>query len=144
MTIAILVTLTGAVPCLGAGDHIGIVKSAAGDVYIVRDGKTIDAEVGVKVMRADLVGTGPKGSVGMIFEDDTVISMGPQSTIIIEDYLFEPAEKKLFFVTRIIKGTLAYLSGQIAKLAPEMVLVETPDATIGMRGTQVLVKVDAK
>ena len=40
------------------------------------------------------------------------------------------------------QGTFSYLSGQISKLVPGAVRLETPDATIGMRGTHVLVKVE--
>ena len=95
----------------------------------------------MKVMKGDLIKTGPSSSVGVIFEDDTVLSMGPKSEFAIEEFIFRPVENKLSFVARIIRGTLSFLSGQIAKLSPGSVRLETPAATIGMRGTHVLVKV---
>lgn len=55
---------------------------------------------------------------------------------------FEPLEKKLFFVLRMIQGTVSFLSGQVAKLSPESVKLVMPAATIGVRGTHVLIKVD--
>jgi len=88
------------------------------------------------------VKTGDGGSVGLIFSDDTIISMGPRTELAIEDYLFEPIEGKLAFIAKILRGTVSYLSGQIAKIAPESVKLITPAATIGVRGTHVLIKVD--
>lgn len=125
-----------------APDHVGIVKSLAGDVAIVRNDTPIKAETNMKLLKGDHIRTGKNGKVGLIFEDDTVISIGPNSRIVIEDFLFQPSEKRLSFITRVIQGTVSYLSGQIAKLAPGLVRIETPQATVGLRGTHVLVKVD--
>jgi hypothetical protein len=138
----ILTLVLGWAVCgFAASEHIGIVKTVSGDVVIERNGQSIAAQINTKVINGDLVKTGSDGKVGLVFADDTVISMGSNSQIVIEDFLFEPAEKELSFVARMIQGTASFLSGQIAKLAPETVRLETPDATIGLRGTRVLVKV---
>lgn len=130
-------------PCLAANpEHVGIVKALAGDVGILRNGAPLKAQENMRLLKGDQIKTGKNGKVGLIFEDDTVISIGPNSNIVIEDFMFQPNEKKLSFVARIIQGTMSYLSGQIAKLAPSLVRIETPHATVGMRGTHVLVKVD--
>lgn len=129
--------------CMAAGpEHAGIVKSLAGDVFIVRNDKPIKAAQNMKLMQGDVVSTGSGGKVGLILEDDTVISMGSNSRIAIESFMFQPSEKKLSFIARFFKGTASFLSGQIAKLAPDKVRVETPHATVGMRGTHFLVKAD--
>lgn len=122
-------------------DPVGIIKAVNKDAFIIRNGKTHTATPGMKVIKGDLIKTGPGSSVGVIFEDDTVLSMGPKSEFAIEEFIFRPVENKLSFVARIIRGTLSFLSGQIAKLSPGSVRLETPSATIGMRGTHVLVKV---
>ena len=96
----------------------------------------------MKIQIGDVVKTGDKGGIGLIFTDDTIISMGSKSEITIEDYLFEPIEGKLSFIARMIQGTISFISGQITKLSPESVRLETPAATIGVRGTHVLVKVE--
>ncbi len=53
-----------------------------------------------------------------------------------------PSERELSFITRMIHGTFSVITGQIAKLAPEKVIFETPDATLGVRGTKFLVRVE--
>ena len=121
---------------------VGIVRSVSTDAYILRNETSIAAKINMKIMNGDVVKTGPNGSIGLIFDDDTIVSMGPNSEFAVEDFLFNPSEKKLSFVVRMLQGTFSYLSGQISKLVPGAVRLETPDATIGIRGTHVLVKVE--
>jgi hypothetical protein len=78
----------------------------------------------------------------VIFKDDTLLSIGPQSEIIISEFLFSPAEGKLSIVTRLLRGSAIYLTGIIGKLSPESVRFETPVANIGIRGTKFAVKME--
>ena len=133
----------GSAQVYASATHVGIVKSVMGEAQIVRGPESISAEANIKILNGDLVKTGLDGKIGLVFKDDTVVSMGPNSQFRIEEFLFQPANKKLSFVARMIQGTASFLSGQIAKLAPHVVRLETPDATIGLRGTHVLVKVES-
>lgn len=144
MTVLLSSLVIAGIPvCLASSqDHIGIVKTVAGDVVVVRNDKSIKAEPNMKLMQGDLVKTGASGKVGLIFEDDTIVSLGSNSGMALESFAFQPSEKKLSFIARLLKGTASFLSGQIAKLAPTAVKVETPHATVGMRGTHVLFKID--
>ena len=101
----------------------------------------MDASVGMEIKVGDTVRTGADGSMAMIFSDDTIITMGARTELVVDAYLFEPIEGRLGFVTSIVRGTISYLSGQIEKLSPGTVQLKTPAATIGVRGTYVLVKV---
>jgi hypothetical protein len=78
----------------------------------------------------------------MIFKDDTVVALGPDSELIIDNFLFNPGNKELSFITRLVHRTYSFITGQIAKLAPKKVILETPDATLGGRGTKFVVRVD--
>lgn len=121
-------------------ESIGIVKSVSRNAFIIRKGVSMQAVVNMKIMVKDVVKTGPDGAIGFVLKDDTIISMGPGSEIVIDEYSFDPIEKNMSFVARMLHGTASYFSGQIAKLSPESVQFETPVATIGMRGTHFLVK----
>ncbi|BBO91673.1 FecR domain-containing protein [Desulfosarcina ovata] len=121
---------------------VGVVKTVDGNVTILRNGETISVVDGMEIHQADVVRTGSDGTVGLVFSDDTLISMGPDTEISVDDYLFEPLEKKLSFVVRLMRGTISFLSGQMAKLSPESVQLIMPAATIGVRGTHVLMKVE--
>ena len=118
----------------------GIVKSVNGRAVISRNGQSLEAAAGMKILRGDIIQTSEKASIGLIFDDDTVVSMGPNSEMAIDEYNFVPIEGRLSFVVKFIHGTLTYISGQISKLSPQSVRLETPVATIGVRGTQVFIK----
>ncbi len=120
----------------------GSIKTTKGTASIIRQNQVIPAQIGDKIFMGDSLKTGPDGSLGMIFKDDTLLSIGPQSEIIISEFIFSPAEGKLSIVTRLLKGTAAYLTGIIAKLSPESVRFETPVANIGIRGTKFAVKIE--
>lgn len=126
----------------GAQAFVGIVKSVEGSATVERNGETVTLGPGMEIQRTDIIKTDHRGHLGLVFSDDTRISMGPDTQIIVDDYLFEPLENRLSLIMRIIRGTVSYLSGQMAKLAPESVRLVMPAATIGVRGTHVLIKVE--
>jgi hypothetical protein len=129
---------------LAADDSVGNVKTVSGKVSILRNNTAINPASGEKIFLKDVLMTGPDSSVGVVFKDDTLISLGPDSRLLINKFLFSPAENKLSIAVNMLKGTLVYLSGIIAKLAPEAVIIETPVASIGVRGTKFAVKVEGK
>ncbi len=129
-------------PLLSAMEPAGVIKNITGKASIERDNQIIPAVEGVKIHAKDILQTGPQASMGVIFRDDSTLSMGPDTRITIDDFLFSPGEGKLSFVSKISKGTAAYLSGQIGKLSPGATRVKTPLAVLGIRGTRFLVEVE--
>lgn len=119
----------------------GKVKKISGTVVVLRGDRTQTLRVGDPVFQNDLMQTGAVGAVGIIFEDNTILSLGPKSRLAIDGYAFAPEQGKLSLLLRLLRGTASYLSGIIGKQAPEAVKFQTPDATIGIRGTKFLVKV---
>ena len=140
--LVLVLMLIGLCNSAAAEAFVGVVKSVEGGATITRNGETITVVTGMEVKQADILKTDRQGTVGVVFSDDTRISMGPRTEIAVDDYLFEPLEKRLSFILRLIRGTVSFLSGQIAKLSPESVQLVMPAATIGVRGTHVLIKVD--
>ena len=124
-----------------SGDPVGTIKTRTGSVSIVRQQNVLPVTTGDKIFEGDTLRTGTDGSLGTILKDDTFISLGPNSELVISEFLFVPAEGKFSIITRMLKGTAAYLSGVIAKLSPQSVRFETPVASVGIRGTKFLVNV---
>ena len=120
----------------------GRVKTVAGDAYIVRSGNTVPVQVGHEVFESDSVRTGAGGRVGLMLRDDTRVSIGPQSEVRVDAFRYAPAEGHLALALRFVQGVAVYVSGKIAKLAPDAVRLETPAAIVGVRGTTVAVKVE--
>jgi len=121
---------------------IGSVKNIQGEAHITRDGNDIVAVKGEKLYQGDILQTANEGSLGVILRDDTLISLGPDTQISIDEFEFIPAQNKFSILTKMVKGIITYVSGKIAKLSPESARFETPVATVGVRGTKFLVKID--
>lgn len=120
---------------------IGQVKVAEGDAALLRGEERIAAEPGTNVQEGDVIVTGGDGKMGITFQDETLISVGPNTRISVDEYAFEPAQGNLGFVARMSQGTMQFISGVITKLSPETVALRTPTGTIGVRGTRFVVKV---
>ncbi|MGZ8441489.1 MAG: hypothetical protein ACXWXD_12020, partial [Candidatus Deferrimicrobiaceae bacterium] len=136
VTAALLLGVLCLLPAAGAaapGETIGMVRIASGDATVTRGEKMLPAVPGLKLMAGDTLGTGPDGSLGVILRDDSSLSIGPGSRLVLRSFHFSPSEGKFDLVARITRGTMAYLSGLIGKLAPEKARFETPTATIGIR-----------
>jgi hypothetical protein len=126
----------------GSEMQVGSIKTVKGTASIIRNRTPIDTKAGTRIFRNDSLKTGANGSLAMVFRDDTLLSMGPDSEVAINEFLFSPAEGKLAFVTRLLRGSAACMTGIIGKLSPESVRFETPVANIGIRGTAFAVKVE--
>ena len=122
-------------------EAIGALRKVVGSAFIERNGERITAENGIFVKINDVIRTGKDGSLGIVFKDNTRLAIGPETELTLTRYLFEPAQNRFDFLTRIVKGTATYISGSIGKLAPDSVTIETPTATIGIRGTRLCAKV---
>jgi len=125
-----------------AADGVATVKTTQGAAFVVTEGSRTPAAVGLAVPEHATLETGAGGSIGVTFRDNSTISIGPDTQIAIDDFVFKPEAQQYAFVTRMAKGTMAYVSGTIAKISPESVAVKTPVGTIGVRGTHFLVKLD--
>ena len=121
---------------------IGQIKTLQGKVSIVRAGETLAAKVGDTLEQADTLKTGADSTVGITFIDSTRFSAGPNSTIALSRFRFNPTTEEGEFVTDVKKGTLAIISGRIAKGSPDAMSVKTPASILGVRGTRFLVKVE--
>jgi hypothetical protein len=124
-------------------NKIGSLRKVSGNGSIQRvDGSgAIKAVDGLAIFQNDTITTKEKSSLGIIFNDGSRISLGPQSKLIVSKYIFNPSKKKYSMLTKMMKGTASYVSGKMSKLSPESVSIETPDATIGSRGTSFLITV---
>jgi len=121
---------------------IGFVKNVSGQAFIGRQQKLIPARVNEKLLLSDALVTGADGSIGVIMQDDSVLSLGPKSRVNLTQFSFAPAENKLSFIAKVKRGTIVYLTGLMAKLDSKSVRIETPNAVCGVRGTQFAIKVD--
>lgn len=143
VALALVVAWTSPAIAQQAAAAAGRVKIASGAATIVRQGVALPAKPGELVFEADSLRTGGDGRLGVTLKDDSRISLGPNSEVRLDRFLFAPATDGVGFGLTILRGLLAYISGRIAKLSPDAVRLETPSAILGVRGTHVVIRVDS-
>ena len=141
--IVLTLVLSAAAPALGqTPSAAGRVKVTSGSAFIVRDSKMIPAQTGQVVFEADALRTGADGRIGVTLKDDTRLSLGPSSEVRLDRFVYAPGDGRLGLVLKIVRGVAAYVSGQIAKLSPDSIRLETPAAIVGVRGTSLAIRVE--
>ena len=142
MSMSLLFVALVATVVNASDESAGSLRKMKGDVLIERSGKIIKAEDGTPVYPNDTVRTGTDASVGIIFKDNSRVSLGPNSRLDVIKFVFKPAQGQFSMVNKLTKGTASFVSGKMTKLSPESVILETPTSTIGVRGTTYNVKVN--
>lgn len=121
---------------------IGYVKTVQPDATMVVGGKSIKALPGMPVQTGYVLKTGPQGSMGVTFRDNTIMSFGPDTELVVDEYLYAPGKGDLKLGASMARGSLQYISGVIARLKPEAVTLKTPVGIIGVRGTRYVALVE--
>ncbi len=131
-----------AVPAGAAESIVGSVKTVEGGAVVRRGADTIPARQGLHLLLNDVLAVPGDGRMGAILQDGTTIGLGPNTELKIDRFVFEPADGKFGLLLRLAKGALAYVSGKIARFAPDTVSVETPVGVVGLRGTRLAITIE--
>ena len=132
--------VVAATPVFAQQPAAGRIKIASGEASIVRASGVVPAKIGDVVYEKDVLRTGSDGRVGITLKDDTRVSLGPSSEVRLDKFVYSPAEGSLGLALKFVHGVAAYVSGRIAKLAPDAVRLETPAAIVGVRGTTLAIR----
>jgi hypothetical protein len=124
---------------LPAVADIGQIKTRKGEVTVERKGQRLPAEVGMRLEVTDTLKTGADGAVGITMRDNSLLSAGPNSILSLERFDFDATTSQGRFDTQLQRGTLAVVSGRIAKQSPQAMTVRTPSAQLAVRGTDFVV-----
>jgi hypothetical protein len=122
--------------------HAGEIKTVSGTATVERGSERLAAKAGMAVRQSDVLVTGADGALGVTMSDNTLLSIGPGTTLAIERYAFDSTTHRGQFESSLRKGTLAVISGKMVKQSPDAMRVRTPSSIMGVRGTEFLVKVD--
>jgi len=116
--------------------NIGSIVSYKGDVSVMRGDKTlIVTQKGFTIEEKDVINASKKSRAQIRFKDQTVITVGANSVLKVEQFLFGNAQNsKAEF--GMLKGAFRSITGKIGKMSPKKFNLKTPTATIGIRGSQ--------
>lgn len=129
-------------PSGALAEGVGRIKAIAGEVSVERGGKLLPAVLGAPVYASDQIATGKDGSVGLLFDDDSRLSLGPNSRISLDKFEFDFATHEGGFDVSMKKGTLSVISGKLVEKSPGSLKVRTPAAILAVRGTEFSVLVE--
>lgn len=124
-----------------AAAEIATVKRVSGVAAIQRNKRPLPVVPGTRLETGDVLSTGKNGRISVTFIDNSRFSVGPDSRIRLTKFDFDDATHKGSSETRVEKGALAVVSGQIAHENPRGMTVQTPTSVLGVRGTRFVVTV---
>jgi hypothetical protein len=117
-------------------EQIGVVAAAQGKVELKAPGQVGRiAQSGQAVYIGDEVMTDDQGRLQILLLDETVFTIGPNSSIVIDQFVYDPKNHSGEIKASVTKGVFRYVSGKIAAKNPNVVKVRLPTATLGFRGT---------
>lgn len=119
----------------------GMIKTLRGSVQIERAGQVSEAQVGEHVHGGDRLQVPANASVGISLKDESLLSIGPGSSVILTEFAYNPTTRNGSVAAEILRGTLRFVTGFIGRANPNDVKISTPTATIGVRGTDFIVEV---
>ncbi len=114
--------------------QVGLITELTGPTEIKRQTNVIPSAKNTGVEMQDTITTA-NARAGITFRDDTRVQITEHSKLVIDTFVYDDNRKVGKLAMKMALGTVKYASGQIAKTDPQQVLVQTPTATIGVRGT---------
>lgn len=124
------------------GQGVGTIAGLEGSVEIGRAGTWTAAVMGAPVRVKDGLRTGRPGRVQVVLQDDSVLNLGDDSALVIEEQVFDPAKGTFRSLLRITKGKVRVLISEYYKRANAVYEIDTPTAVVGVRGTEFVITYD--
>ncbi len=119
---------------------IGHITKMQGSATVIRNGVSIILNMGDNVEKGDVVQSGSNSSVGITFIDGTVFGLSSNAKMVLNEMVYDPNGSNNSSLISLVAGTITFVAGETAKRGD--MKIDTPVATMGIRGTAVLVEID--
>jgi len=117
---------------------IGRIESITGTAEATRaDGTKVTLQQGSNIFSGDVLETGGDSAIGIILADDSTLSLAESGRMVMDEVAYDPGAQEGNATISIVQGVFSFVSGQIAKTGPDAMVLKTPVATLGIRGTKV-------
>ena len=121
--------------------EIARIKTSSGTAFVERNARQIKPTPGFQLLPGDRLVTGKDGRISATFVDNTRFAVGPNSKVAVSEFQYDRTRQKGNFVTQVDRGSLAVVSGRIAKSDKDAMKVRTPNTLLGVRGTKFIIQV---
>ena len=135
LTLLLFASLTVPVLAFAQQDSAGMVVASRGEVIALTNGGSRELKQGDFVYESDEILTSGRSFAVLQFTDGAKVTVRPDSTLIIEQYLYAGHENDEATLN-LVSGGLRVITGAMAKSNPENYKVKTPVALMGVRGTE--------
>ena len=123
-------------PIHAAPNQVGVAAAVQGNVQLARPTQVGHiAKSGEPVFLNDTITTDAQSHLQIMLLDQTIFTIGPNSAIVIDTFVYDPNTDAGKVSATIVKGVFRFVSGRIAHQNPENMKVKLPTGTIGVRGT---------
>ena len=122
-------------------NFVGIIGAAVGDIKNQKNEKLAN---GSKIFFGDTIISSSQSNAQILFLDQTVLTLGEETEISIDEFIYDPNSNDGSFVSTVKSGTVKFITGQISKKNPDNLEVKVPAGTLGARGTEFVVLSEAK
>lgn len=116
------------------GEVAGQVTRLQNAAMAIQDALPRVLSVGSEILVGDVISTGKNARIEIRMLDDSVMTLGARTNFVVVDFVFQPNEGNAAF--RLLEGAFKAASGELVKVADANFIVDTPTATIGIRGTE--------
>ncbi len=115
---------------------VGVIGAAIGDI---KNQKNESLSSGSKIFFGDTIISKSKSNAQILFLDQTVLTLGEETELTIDEFVYDPNSQDGSFVSTVKTGTVKFITGQISKKNPDNLEVKVPAGTLGARGTEFVV-----
>jgi hypothetical protein len=120
-------------------DPVGSVATLQGSAFVTHNNAATAIHLSDSIYKGDVLRTGPNGTMGITFDDDTTFTLKPNSQIAVDDFVYQQGGSNNAATFNILAGTAAFVAEEVAHTGN--MKIDTPTSTLGIRGTTGLVEV---
>ncbi len=140
----LLVGMSAGMGPVQAAQQAGVAAGVVGNLRVSEGARPAPSEVtsGMDMLLRDRVNSAAESRMQILLLDETVFTIGPDSDLVIDEFVYDPNAQTGHLTANFTKGVLRYISGKIAHSNPNAVTIKSRDATIGVRGTALFIMDD--
>lgn len=132
-----------AAPALADAPRVGTFKQVQGEAWIGPTDARQAPTPGDGLREAERVSTGKTGAATITLKDGTVLTLGPNTTVDLNQFQFDATTQKGNFALDLLQGSIRVVTGLLARINPDLFKISTPTAVVGVRGTDFIVEAQA-
>ena len=117
-------------------NFIGVVGAAIGEIKNQDNESLVD---GSKIFFGDTIISKEKSNAQILFLDQTVLTLGEDTELTIDEFIYDPKSHEGSFISNVKSGTVKFITGQISKQNPDNLEVKVPSGVLGARGTEFII-----